>query len=380
MSRRTVRWRSSLRSAFWPWVISRVVVVSALAFTRWRAGSTPLTHRGAAARAAQGIGAWDAGWYRAIALHGYASLGEQSTRFFPVWPGLLRSLHAVGIPDLWSMAIGTSLLWLAVLVALDRLGADAGLSSSVRSTSLWLVSLWPGALATVLGYAEPLLLLLIASSLALAMGTASRANSWSLRWTMAGVLGAIAAATRPVGVLLAIPLALEAYRQRHRDFRALACRFVGVIGPFVGLATYLAWCRHAFGDALLPLRIQTQASHHGGLTNPVSGLLGGIHLAAQHHLSDLLHLPFVFLCIALCVVAFWRVPISLAVYSAVVVAVALSGHNLDSFERYVLVAPGVFYAGGTLLGNRTLKLVVLLCLGLTLFLYSTLSLSNVIVP
>ena len=380
MTKSSASVRSSLRSAAVPWAVSRVVIVAAMLVARWRAGSSPLSHAGAAARAAQGVGAWDAGWYRAIALHGYASLGEQSTRFFPVWPGMLRGLHLLGVPVLWSMAIATSLLWLGALVAIDRLGSAAGLSGTVRSTSLWLIALWPGAIATVLGYAEPLLVLLVACSLALVLGAGDRASTWSWRWVVAGALGGVAAATRPVGILLVLPFALEAWRQRPRGAAALGSRLVGIGGPVIGLGSYLAWCRHQFGDALLPLRIQTQATHHGGLTNPVSGLVGDVRLALDHHLSDVLHLPFVLIAILLCILAFRRVALSLAVYSAAVVVVALSGHNLDSFERYVLAAPGVFFAGATLLANRTLKVVILVGLGGALFAYSALALGNVVVP
>jgi hypothetical protein len=346
----------------------------------WRAGKSPLTHPGAAVRAAQGVSAWDAGWYRAIALHGYSALGPQSTRFFPVWPGVLRGLHIVGVPIVWSMVVVTSGLWLGALVAVDGLAGALRMGAPARSTTLWLLCLWPGAVATVLGYAEPLMVLVVATVLTLAVSSRGSHTADSWRWLLAGCVGVVAGATRPVGILLVIPLVIEAIRQHPRGGGAVVARLVGVAGPAVGLCGYLLWCRHAFGDALLPLHVQTQAAHHGGLTNPVSGLLGDVHLAFEHHLSDVLHLPFVLVAIVLCVLAFWRTSLSIAAFSAAIVVVALSGHNLDSFERYVLVAPGVFFAAASLLERKPVRLVVLLGLGATLFAYSFLALGNVVVP
>ena len=51
----------------------------------------------------------------------------------------------------------------------------------------------------------------------------------------------------------------------------------------------------------------------------------------------------------LIVVAFWRLPVSYGAFAFCVVVVALSGSNLDSFERYALSAFPLVMAGATLL-------------------------------
>ena len=60
--------------------------------------------------------------------------------------------------------------------------------------------------------------------------------------------------------------------------------------------------------------------------------------------------------------------------------VALSGTNLDSFERYALSAFPITVAAATLLKNRSLERVVLVLSAAGLAAYALLALLNVLVP
>jgi len=322
--------------------------------------------------------AWDAGWYEAIARQGYATLGTQSVRFFPLWPLLARWVHGLGVPIPWVLAIGASALWFGALVAVDQLAVAAGFSARVASSSLWLLSLVPGAVATVLGYAEPLLVLLVAAALTCVLRVRNGGERNALLWSSAIIAGYLAALTRPVGVLLCLPIALEAWRRRGSGQRGLGV--AAALAPVVGLLTYLWWCNHRFSSWLLPLRVQTEASHHGGLTNPISGVVGDLSEAVHGHPSVILHLPWVALALVLCVVTFKRAPLSLAVYSSAIVLVALSGHNLDSFERYLLAAPPLFMVAAGALRSTRVRIAVFVLLAALLLAWSILVFSNVIVP
>ena len=322
--------------------------------------------------------AWDAGWYEAIARQGYAALGTQSVRFFPLWPLAARAVHGLGVPVPWALAIGASVLWFGALVAVDQLAVAAGFSPRVASSSLWLMSLVPGAVATVLGYAEPLLVLFVATALACVLRVRSGGGRSALLWTSVIVAGYLAALTRPIGVLLCLPIALEAWRRRRTQSVSLGV--TAALAPVAGLITYLWWCRHQFGSWLLPLKVQTEASHHGGLTNPISGLVGDLNEAMHGHPSVILHLPWVAVALVLCLVAFKRAPLSLAVYSSAIVLVALSGHNLDSFERYLLAAPPLFMVAAGSLRSERIRIAVFVLLGSLLLAWSILVFSNVIVP
>ncbi len=369
----------SLRATAPAWLASRVLVLAAYLVASQAVAHGWLTKASAQGRIDQGLLGWDAGWYRAIASHGYLDLGRESTRFFPLWPELARGVHLLGIPLPWALVGGASLLWWAALIAVDQLGASLGLDAGRRTSSVWLMSLIPGAVATVLGYAEPLLVLLVASALAVLYRTGSKGSSGPGRWFVVAVLAGLAGATRPVGVLLVVPIAIEASRRRGRG-TTLLVQLAAVVAPLVGIGSYLLWVRQAFGDALLPLHVQTESGHHGSLSDPVSGIVHGISLAAQGHLSAVLHLPWVAVAIVALVVGVRRLPWSATLYAAAIILLALGGQNLDSFERYLLAAPTLFFVAAGWLGVRWVRIVVLAALAALLVATSALVFADYLVP
>jgi hypothetical protein len=322
---------------------------------------------------------WDAGWYRSIASHGYSALDPEALRFFPAWPELVRVVHMVGAPVTWTLVLGSSFVWWAALVALDQLGATLGFEGRIRTTACWLISLAPGALASVLGYADPLLVFLVAAALAMIYSGRGSGSLSGGKWLGVAVLGVCAALTRPVGIFLAIPIAIEVWRQRSKG-PAVLWQALAVLGPVFGLSGYLLWVQHQFGNAWLPVRIQTEAGHHGALTDPISGVVHAASLVTQGHMSALVHLGWVALAIAALFAGVRRLPLSASVYSAAIIGVALCGANLDSFERYLLASPALFLAAGAALKGPWPRRVVLGVLATSLVVVAFLSFCNYFVP
>ncbi len=374
------------------WLTARVVVLGALAVAHRLATEThpnPAT----VARVHQGLLGWDAGWYQAIAAHGYHPYGDQALRFFPLVPLAARALAVLpGVSvgaGLLILANGGALVATALLVVLVRreTGDDA-----LARRSAWLLSLVPPAFVLVMGYAEAVLLVFslwcflairrsARGSTGQPGGQAGGAAGSVGGWCSAAVAGVLAGLTRPLGVLLVVPVAVEAVRRwpaaRH-DERASS--LVAVAAPVAGLVIYLAWARAAFGSFWEPLRVQTQSGHHGGLRNPVSTLLHDARGVLHHHLGTALHVPWVLLVVALVVVCWFRLPASYAAFSTAVVAVALSGTNLDSFERYALSAFPLVIAGSLLTASARVERVVLTLASAGLFAYALLAFTNVLVP
>ena len=79
----------------------------------------------------------------------------------------------------------------------------------------------------------------------------------------------------------------------------------------------------------------------------------------HHHFGTALHVPWVLLVLVLVVVCWRRLPASYAAFATAVVVVALSGTNLDSFERYALSAFPLVVAGASLAADRRVERVVL---------------------
>jgi hypothetical protein len=372
----------ALKVSALPWLVARVVVLAALGVGHELVSHHHLTGA-AAARVHEGLLGWDAGWYQSIAGHGYAGAGHGSLRFFPLFPVLGRALAVLpGISvgaGVVIVANVSALLGTAVVVALARF--ESGDERLARRAG-WLLSLAPPAFTFVMGYAEGTLLLLAAGTF-LALRTR--------HWGIAALLGFAAGLTRPLGALLLVPAAVEVWREwrgesggadvRPLGVKRAAVRLAAVLGPVAGTGTFLGWVGWRYGGWLTPLRLQQEAGHHGRLVDPLVTLAhDGSYLLHGKHLGEALHLPWVLFALVLLVVSFRKWPACDGWFAAAVLVVALSGSNLDSFERYALSGFPLVLAGASLTVSRRVFAPVLALSGSALFGYALLAFANRYVP
>jgi hypothetical protein len=267
-----------------------------------------------------------------------------------------------------------ALIGSALLVALVRRETgDEGLARR----SAWLLALAPPAFTLVLGYAEGMLLVFTTACFLCLRPAATNRPSWL--W--AAVFGYAAALTRPLGVLLVLPIAVEAWRRWGSATTTERCRIgVCLLGPVAGLVTFLAWSASAYGDFFLPLRVQTSAGHHGGLADPFRTLLDDAKGALHHHFGTALHVPWVVLVIVLVVLVWRQLPASYGAFCTGIVLVALSGTNLDSFERYALSAFPLVIVGAMALRSARVERIVFTLSAAALLAYALLAFLNLSVP
>ena len=292
--------------------------------------------------------AWDAGHYVAIADRGYDE--PLRAAFFPLYPLLGRVAGWVlGSPLLGALlislvALGVALYLLHRLVALE-------VGERYARPAVAVLALFPTAFFFSAIYTESLFLALTVGSF-----YAARRE----RWALAGVSGALAAATRNTGVLLVLPLLLmPAARRRDRLWIALV--------P-AGLLAVLAYWAHR-GNAWAPFDAQRIFWHRG--FQPLGGLAHGAwdgavsvaQLAAgpAHHLLatptpeaagqlaapltlatvNLTDLAFVVFALVALVGVARRLPLAYAAYTAAALVVAVSAPTqyepMMSLPRYVAV-------------------------------------------
>jgi hypothetical protein len=332
-------------------VVARAIVLAAVAIgkTMLDHGYDPPMHVISAART--GLMSWDADWYRRIADHGYARVSSSGLRFFPLYPVMGRGLSFLfgGHTD-WALLLIANAFALLLgalvhaLVMLER--GDAGLARRAA----WLTALAPPAFVLVMGYSEPLFL-----CLAVAAFIWMRQGRW---WWVAGA-GLLAGLTRPVGLLLVVPIAIVAVRGGARG--PIAARLAAVLAPLAGTAAFLGWVGVRFGDPTLPFRVQNIDGLRGRTVSPlatgahaVTGLLTG---AAGRQL----HFLWVVVAVALVVVVFLQWPLEYGAYAALTVLAGLSAQHLGSFERYAYGAFPLVLAGAgltrTVRGERVLLLL-----------------------
>jgi hypothetical protein len=228
-----------------------------------------------------------------------------------------------------------------------------------------------------MGYAESTLLCLsIGCFLALRPGLAGRPH-----FALAALLGFAAALTRPIGVLLALVVAVELVRWWIRLGRDQ--RLVGLgatAAPLVGLLAFGLWAHHEVGDLWAPLRVQFESAHHGGLSDPFVTIFHDAKGLVHRHVGTALHVPWVIIAVLLLAVCWRRLPAAYTIFAAAVVAVALSGSNLDSFERYALSAFPLTMAAALVCREPRLERAVLVLLPAALAGYAALAFLNISVP
>jgi hypothetical protein len=319
---------------------------------------------------------WDSVWYLTIARDGYTT--SQSSAFFPLYPLAVAAIGALGpglllggvLVSLGAMLIALRLLWRLTEHELDAAHPDAA------DLAVFAVALSPMAFFFSAVYSE---------SMYLALTLGAFLSARQERWMRAGLLGALAAATRSSGLLVIAALALlwlEQHRPASRwarwpKWRAIATTplwppprtvaagrsalWIGVVP--LGLLGYLAALAIGGLDPISPFSSQEAWYRH--FEGPWGGVLDGARAAvagARQLLSGQTHtvyfplaggdpmiagwhnvMLFGFLvgAVPLLVGALRRLPLAYGVYALAATCVALSDpvspEPLTSLPRYLVV-------------------------------------------
>lgn len=322
--------REDLRAAALPWIASRALVVGALVLSRFlfdEIGRAPRP-----VQLAQGLFAWDAAFYREIAERGYGALSAESLRFFPLFP-LLSKVFGVaflGHTDV-AVVVVANLAALVFAALLHRLVVVETGDRALAVRAAWFGLLFPVAVSLVLGYAEALVM-----ALAVGVFLALRTD----RWVVAGSLGLLAGATRPLGVLLALPALVEAVRGWSViDVRARVRRLFAVVGPPIGLSCFLTYSAIEFGDFLKPLSVQDDPQLRGGFQDPFTRVVDAAKdlFDGDRFGSGSPLIWAILLAAALFVIA-RRLPASYTWYAGATLVLGFTAKNLGSYERYAMSA------------------------------------------
>jgi len=182
---------------------------------------------------------WDAVWYLAITRDGYDS--AQKAAFFPLYPTLVHAAgFVVGSPVLAAMLVST-VCFMAALVVVGEL-ARLELGDGAARWTVAALAFSPMSFFFSAVYSESLFLALSAGAV-----LAARRD----RWALAGVLGALSAATRSAGVLVVVALVWLAVTRRARWRDAAWVALVPC-----GLAAFVAALALAGQDAFAPFHAQ----------------------------------------------------------------------------------------------------------------------------
>jgi hypothetical protein len=289
---------------------------------------------------------WDAIWFVAIAHGGYDD--GPTAAFFPLYPLALRVLGGSALAGIL-LSLACFLVALVVLQRLTELelGAEAG------RWTVWALAFSPMAFFLSAVYSESLFLALTVGSV-----LAARRD----RWAWAGILGALAAATRSTGVAVAFALVLLAFADGRRP-KLSQLAWVGLVP--LGLAAFPIGLAIAHLDWHAPFKAQDVwyrewAGPLGGVWDGAQAAWAGVRqLVAGGEAGTRLYWPIaggdplaiarinvgLFLWVPLVAVALVgvlrRLPLAYAAYVVASLVVPLSypviPQPLMSFPRFVLV-------------------------------------------
>ena len=235
-------WRRAAATAASVWACAALayLLVNSLAWTT----------RGASAPPMSGLlevwNRWDTQHYVTIASTGYDSSTENPA-FFPLYPMVMRILDPV-LPGgmLAAGLIISSICCLAALALLYRLTEDLLDDVIARRTVFYLMA-FPFGFFVMAPYNE---------SMFLAFSLAALYAMRRSQWLAAGLLGALASATRQAGVLLMIAFAVEYLRQRQWKWSALRLDALAAGLIPLGVGAFALYCWAAFGDPLKFVHVQ----------------------------------------------------------------------------------------------------------------------------
>lgn len=307
---------------------------------------------------------FDSGYYLDIAAHGYGTIASGKVAFSPLYPFLISALSVVtGGSGVVAGFLISAASFLAALVLLHRL-TELELGRRAADAAVLVLAFAPLSFFFTAVYTE---------SLFLALSVGAMLACRQERWRVACLLAALAALTRPTGVLIAVGLAVMHVRRRGGLDRSLAW----LVAAPAALVAYLAALVAAGYPWLAPFRAEAKWNRVdvgplGGLISAVwsavrgaAGIAGGAPVyhpeltgALAPGAESVVLLAVLLGCVALAVRCWRTLAPEYAVYALVTLLACVSspaaGQPLWSLDRYALTIFPLAMAGGDWLARRRL--------------------------
>lgn len=282
----------------------------------------------------------DAAWFILIAEKGYDAT-QHSAAFFPAYPLAIRVVGTLpGVGSLAAALLVSNLSFLGALILLYLLTTRERTEADARRAVV-LLTAFPTSFFFLAPYAESsfLLLTLLAFS-----------QARSERWSRGGAAGAVAAASRSIGIVLLPALLTEAWQRARERGRWDRVAVLGALAVALGPLAYVAWWYVHSGSPFAP--VEAQAHWQRTLAFPLVSLGRGLGLGVRaiawrdggYWISDAV---LTVLAIAGVVTAWRRTRAGYLVYAVASLLVPLCypypGRDLVSISRFVIVIFPAFW-------------------------------------
>ena len=291
---------------------------------------------------------WDGLWYFEIVRHGYPTSvpspityfdPEARAAFFPLYPIVVRAADRV-LPGGEVMAgLLVNLVLGAIAVLLVGVIARRLFDADVAGRAMVLMALFPGSFVLSFSYSEALMLVLVAAALLLLLDR---------RWILAGLVSALATASRPNAIAIVAACAVAAWLawRRDRDWRAWLAPLLAPIG-FLAFQLYL-WAHT--GELTVWARVQQDAWNEGA----------SFGWTALRRTAEAFTSPFdsatniiTMLCVVATIIGIYvlfkaKLPASFVAYTLVVIALMLLPATVTARPRFLYTAFPILIAGAAI--------------------------------
>ena len=261
----TDSWGRTLRKAGIVYLLSRLFVVMGAAIAVAAQAVTDRTNEIEPSNGLSGLAAildsWDGHWYLDVVRDGYPHhimpnvtyfVSDARAAFFPMYPRLVHYIDMVIPGGPVSVALAINFILGGCFIFLAGYLCRGLFDIKTAEKAMILIALFPGSFVLSMAYSEALMLT-IAALCFIALR--------DKHWLWAGVLAAMATATRPNGVALVAACAVASLLaiRRDRDWSSL---IAPVLSPF-GFIGFMWFLRMHTGENGAWFRVQREAWQEG---------------------------------------------------------------------------------------------------------------------
>ncbi len=258
-------WGATLRRVGLVYILSRLFVVMGAAIAVAAQAVADRTNEevpsGGLSSLAAILDSWDGHWYLDVVREGYPHhimpnvtyfVSDARAAFFPLYPRLVHYIDVVIPGGPVSVALGINILLGALFVFLVGYLCKDLFDVRTAEKAMILVALFPGSFVLSMAYSEALMLTIVALCF-----VALRDK----HWIWAGVLAAMATATRPNGVALVAACAMASFLaiKKDREWKSL---IAPILSPF-GFFGFMLFLRGHTGEDWAWFRVQREAWQEG---------------------------------------------------------------------------------------------------------------------
>lgn len=305
-------------------------------------------------------GVWDSGYYLDIAKNGYSvKLGKDlmifnqaNYAFFPLYPLLIKAFsYLFGSFYLAGLFVSNLCLLLSAFVLYKLVKIDY--SEELAKNSVKYLFLFPTAFIFSGLFSESLFLLLLLSTFYYA-----RKNNW----LAANFAAFFLVLTRPLGILIILPLAYEYFKSRDFKFKKIDYQVLYLSFGFIALTAFLLYLNNLTGNVLNYFKTQSLGWGHV-TSNPLQIIFQGIFTKDIFRFLGTL-IPLIFLSIL--VLKFKKIRVSYLITAALLFIFPLTTGlvAVNSMLRYILVIFPFFIALALVSKNRTAEEILIISLAL----------------